>query len=138
MLRWNFENIAVHTDSGETRLSGDARALARVLRNLTDNAARHAHSRIDVTSREQDGTVELIIADDGPGIPESDRLRVFDRFVRLDSDRSRNGGGTGLGLAIVSEIVAAHGGSIAMTERPGGGTAVRVQLPVRRSSDSSR
>ncbi|MCV7206657.1 sensor histidine kinase [Mycolicibacterium peregrinum] len=130
--------LAVHTDIGETRLSGDARALARVLRNLTDNAARHAHSRIDVTSREQDGTVELIIADDGPGIPESDRLRVFDRFVRLDSDRSRNGGGTGLGLAIVSEIVAAHGGSIAMTERPGGGTAVRVQLPVRRSSDSSR
>ncbi|WP_454793329.1 ATP-binding protein [Mycolicibacterium lutetiense] len=130
--------LAVHADVGEIRLSGDARALSRVLRNLTDNAARHAHSHIDITSREQDGTVVLIIADDGPGIPEADRLRVFDRFVRLDADRSRNRGGTGLGLAIVAEIVAAHGGTVTMTEHRGGGTAVRVQLPVRRSSDSNR
>ncbi|MUL81836.1 MULTISPECIES: cell wall metabolism sensor histidine kinase WalK [unclassified Mycolicibacterium] len=130
--------LTVHTDVVEARLSGDAQALSRMLRNLADNAARHAHSRIDISSREQDGTLVLIISDDGPGVPQADRLRVFDRFVRLDSDRSRNGGGTGLGLAIVSEIVAAHGGTVTMTDRPGGGTAVSVQLPIRRSSDSSR
>ena len=72
----------------------------------------------------------MTVADDGPGIPEADRARVFDRFVRLDSDRSRSGGGTGLGLAIVSEVVAAHGGSVTVGERPGGGALVTVQLPL--------
>ena len=71
----------------------------------------------------------LIVADDGPGIPEADRTRVFDRFVRLDADRSRSGGGTGLGLAIVAEIIGGHHGSIEIGERPGGGTRVTVTLP---------
>ena len=61
---------------------------------------------------------------------------MFDRFVRLDSDRSRTGGGSGLGLAIVAEIVAAHGGSVSAGERPGGGTVVTVQLPA--PDESSR
>ncbi|MDF3337603.1 HAMP domain-containing sensor histidine kinase [Mycolicibacterium septicum] len=130
--------LAVHTAVAETRLAGDAQALSRVLRNLTNNAARHAKSRIDISLREQDGIAVLTISDDGPGIPEADRLRVFDRFVRLDSDRSRDGGGTGLGLAIVAEIVAAHGGTVAMTDRPGGGTVVRVRLPIQPPADSSR
>ncbi|MDH6198026.1 signal transduction histidine kinase [Mycobacterium frederiksbergense] len=131
-------SLTIHTDIGRVRLPGDAQALSRMLRNLTDNAACHAVSRIDIALRERDGTVVLTIADDGPGIPVADRLRVFDRFVRLDSDRARSSGGTGLGLAIVSEIVAAHGGTVVMTDRPGGGTLVRVQLPVWHSSDSSR
>ncbi|WP_135452253.1 ATP-binding protein [Mycobacterium sp. DL99] len=130
-------HLTVHTDVGEARMSGDTQALSRVLRNLTDNAARHARSCIDIDLHQVDSTVMLTVADDGPGIPEADRLRVFARFVRLDSDRSRNGGGTGLGLAIVSEIVAAHGGTVTVDDRAGGGTVVRVQLP-RLSSDSSR
>lgn len=129
--------LAVHTDIGDAQTSGDPRALARVLRNLTDNAARHAQSRIEIGLQRQGRNVVLTVADDGPGIPAADRLRVFARFVRLDSDRSRNGGGTGLGLAIVSEIVAAHGGTVSVAERSGGGTVVRVQLPGR-SSESSR
>jgi signal transduction histidine kinase len=72
----------------------------------------------------------LTVGDDGPGIPEEDRVRVFDRFVRLDSARARSGGGTGLGLAIVSEVVAAHGGNVAIGDRPGGGALVTVQLPL--------
>jgi signal transduction histidine kinase len=110
------------------RVGGDPPALARVLRNLLDNAARHAASVIEVDLRRSDGHAVLTIGDDGPGIPAKDRLRVFDRFVRLDEDRSRGAGGTGLGLAIVSEIVAAHHGQVRIEDRPGGGTRAVVQL----------
>jgi len=71
----------------------------------------------------------LTVGDDGPGIPAADRTRVFDRFVRIDTDRSREAGGTGLGLAIVAEIVAAHRGTVGIDERSGGGTRVTVTLP---------
>jgi len=70
------------------------------------------------------------VADDGPGIPAADRDRVFDRFVRLDPERSRSGGGAGLGLAIVREIVAAHHGSVRVEDRPGGGARMTIQLPL--------
>lgn len=122
--------LDVHAELAPTRLVGDASALARVLRNLLDNAARHATSRVEVTVRPEGGQARLTVADDGPGIAPPDRLRVFERFVRLDTDRSRSGGGTGLGLAIVFEIVAAHGGSVHIDDRPGGGTAVVAQLPL--------
>ncbi|MGW0158888.1 sensor histidine kinase [Mycobacterium sp. NPDC003323] len=110
------------------RVSGDSAALARVLRNLLDNAARHAASVVEIEMRTTDGQVVLTIGDDGPGIPAGDRLRVFDRFVRLDEGRSRDAGGTGLGLAIVSEIVAAHRGRVYIEDRPDGGTRAVVQL----------
>ncbi|KRD20542.1 histidine kinase [Mycobacterium sp. Root265] len=110
------------------RVSGDPPALARVLRNLLDNAARHAASVIEVDLRHRNGQAVLTIGDDGPGIPAGDRLRVFDRFVRLDEGRSRGAGGTGLGLAIVSEILAAHHGQVRIEDRPGGGTRAVVQL----------
>ncbi len=110
------------------RVTGDPAALARVLRNLLDNAARHATSVMEVDLRRAGADVVLTIGDDGPGIPAPDRLRVFDRFVRLDEGRSRGAGGTGLGLAIVSEIVAAHLGQVRIEDRPGGGTRAVVQL----------
>ncbi|MEM6106321.1 HAMP domain-containing sensor histidine kinase [Mycobacterium sp. 050272] len=122
--------LDVHAELAPTRLVGDASALARVLRNLLDNAARHATSRVEVTVRPEGGQARLTVADDGPGIAPAARKRVFERFVRLDTDRSRSGGGTGLGLAIVFEIVAAHGGSVHIDDRPGGGTAVVAQLPL--------
>lgn len=126
----------VHADLTPTRLTGDADALTRVLRNLLENAVRHAHSRVEVSVSAADGVVLLRVSDDGPGIPAEDRARVFDRFVRLDSDRSRTGGGSGLGLAIVAEIVSAHGGSVNAGARPGGGTVMTVQLPA--PDESSR
>jgi signal transduction histidine kinase len=110
------------------RVTGDPAALTRVLRNLLDNAARHATSVIEVDLRRTGADVVLTIGYDGPGIPVPDRLRVFDRFVRLDEGRSRGAGGTGLGLAIVSEIVAAHLGQARIEDRPGGGTRAVVQL----------
>lgn len=110
------------------RVSGDPAALARVLRNLLDNAARHATSVVELQLRHTGDEAVLTIGDDGPGIPVADRLRVFDRFVRLDEGRSRDAGGTGLGLAIVSEIVAAHRGRVRIEDRPGGGACAVVQL----------
>jgi signal transduction histidine kinase len=105
---------------GAARVEGDADALARVVRNLLDNALRHATTRIDVSLRILDGTARLVIADDGPGIPVADRERVFGRFTRLDDARARYAGGSGLGLAIVRDTVTAHHGSTRIEDnRPG-------------------
>ena len=111
------------------RVDGDAAALRRLLRNLADNAARHARTRLAFSVAERDGTVLLEVDDDGPGIPAADRERVFERFVRLDDARARHHGGSGLGLAIVAELVAAHGGTVAVTASPLGGARVEVALP---------
>jgi signal transduction histidine kinase len=130
--------IDVGTNLTPTRVQGDADRLSQVLRNLLDNAARHAKTRVEVTVRHDADRAWLTVSDDGPGIRAADRSRVFDRFVRLDSDRSRSAGGTGLGLAIVSEIVAAHGGSVKVGDRPDGGTLFSVQLPLANAPESSR
>ncbi|NMH99263.1 HAMP domain-containing histidine kinase [Pseudonocardia sp. K10HN5] len=112
------------------RVVGDRGQLVRVVRNLVDNARRHARSKVLVTVRRAGGQAVIEVADDGPGVPPADRARVFERFVRLDEARSRGDGGAGLGLAIVAEVVAAHGGSVEVDEAPGGGALFRVRLPV--------
>jgi signal transduction histidine kinase len=119
----------VHTDIAPVRLTADPAAMSRVIRNLVDNAVRHANSRIAIEVSSQNGTATVTVSDDGPGITPADRDRVFERFVRLDSDRSRRGGGAGLGLPIVAEVVAAHGGTVTIDDRPGGGTRMVVTLP---------
>jgi signal transduction histidine kinase len=111
------------------RVEGDAAALRRMVRNLADNAARHAAGRLAFSVAERDGTVRLAVEDDGPGIPAADRARVFERFVRLDDARARDDGGSGLGLAIVAELVAAHGGTVAVDAGALGGARVEVTLP---------
>ena len=75
------------------------------------------------------GMAKIDIVDDGPGVPAADRLRVFDRFVRLDDSRTRTVGGTGLGLAIVRQIARAHHGDVAFLDAPNGST-VRLCLPM--------
>jgi signal transduction histidine kinase len=119
----------IHTDICPARLTGDPAAMSRMIRNLVDNAVRHANSLIAIEVSSRNGTAKLSISDDGPGIAPAERTRVFERFVRLDSDRSRSGGGAGLGLAIVAEVVAAHGGTVTIHDRPGGGTKMIVALP---------
>src|SRR5262249_14985673 len=81
------------------QLDGNLDQLVRVVHNLLDNAARHARSRVVVTLSETSTQVTLRVLDDGPGIPDRDRVRVFERFARLDDARGRDGGGAGLGLA---------------------------------------
>ena len=103
-------------------------ALKRAFRNLIENAVRHgtrARVRLDSTG----SALMVEIDDDGPGIPEADFERVFEPFVRLEESRSRETGGVGLGLAIARSILRAHGGDIALANRPEGGLRVTVSLP---------
>lgn len=116
LLRTGVEFEMSHLSGGRTR--GHPEHLGRVVRNLVENAARHATSTVVVELRSDGDEVELVVADDGPGIPPEDRQRVFDRFTRLDEGRSRDHGGFGLGLAIAREVVLAHGGRIWVDDVP--------------------
>ncbi|MGY3127355.1 signal transduction histidine kinase [Agrococcus sp. UYP33] len=109
---------------------GDARLLARALRNLVDNALRHARDAVALGSVVRDGRAMVWVDDDGAGVPESERERVFERFVRLDEGRARDDGGSGLGLAIVREVARAHGGDAWITASPTGGARFVLELPV--------
>ncbi|SES36253.1 Signal transduction histidine kinase [Streptomyces sp. yr375] len=100
----------------------------RLLRNLVDNAARHAAHRIQITVRNQDDWVVLTVHDDGPGVPPEDAERIFERFVRLDDARSRDHGGTGLGLAIARDLSHRHGGTLTLTPRTLG-ACFQLRLP---------
>jgi len=110
------------------KVRGDEMSLRRLVRNLLDNAVRHASSRVSLSLTHADGVVVLEVVDDGSGVPVEHRERIFDRFYRADS-KSREG--TGLGLAIVRQVAERHGGSVAML--PGGegeGAHFRVELPM--------
>jgi signal transduction histidine kinase len=116
------------THVGAARLIGDRQALARMVRNLVDNASRHAASRVDVSLTNVDGAVILTVDDDGDGIAEEDRERVFERFTRTDSSRSRETGGVGLGLAVVRATAQRHGGDVHCETAPSGGARFVVTL----------
>ncbi|AXJ11003.1 cell wall metabolism sensor histidine kinase WalK [Arthrobacter sp. PM3] len=119
----------ISADLVPARIRGDAHRLAQVLRNVLDNADRHALSRIDVALHTAGQQVIITVDNDGDPIPEADRDRIFERFVRLDGSRSREGGGSGLGLAIAAGIVAAHHGTIRPTEAPPGHCRFEIALP---------
>ncbi len=106
-----------------------ASSSTRVVRNLVDNAARHANAQVAVGLTTDGTEVELTVDDDGPGIPVDDRQRVFDRFTRLDDGRARDAGGLGLGLSMVKTIAEQHGGTVTIDDAPLGGARVRVRLP---------
>ena len=110
-------------------VQGEPLALRRAVRNLLDNAGRHASSTITVSLSSHAEAIELVIADDGDGIADEDRRRIFERFVRLDEARARSAGGTGLGLSIVHQIVDGHRGSISVGASESGGAAFKVTLP---------
>jgi signal transduction histidine kinase len=111
------------------RVHGNAAALDRMVRNLTENAVRYARGRIALVLAQADERVVLSVSDDGPGIDPQDRERVLERFVRLDESRGRGTGGAGLGLAIVREVAASYGGDTRLGESPLGGLLVEVRLP---------
>jgi signal transduction histidine kinase len=110
------------------QVSGDGAMLERVVRNLLDNAVRHARSAVSVSLAARDGVAELTVADDGPGVQPPDREAVFERFARLDEARARDAGGVGLGLAIVRDVVSAHAGTVAIEDAEPGARFV-VRLP---------
>jgi signal transduction histidine kinase len=101
--------------------------IARAIDNLLDNAVRHAHGRVELSARRGQATVELHVADDGPGFPPDFLPHAWERFARADP--ARTGDGSGLGLAIVRVIAEAHGGRAHAANRAGGGADVWVSLP---------
>jgi signal transduction histidine kinase len=107
---------------------GDRDQLQRVVRNLVENAERHAERTVSFVVGTFDGEVECVVEDDGAGIPAAERDRIFERFARLDGARARHAGGAGLGLAIAREIVARHGGTLAVDDLAAGARFV-VRLP---------
>jgi signal transduction histidine kinase len=113
---------------GAARVTGDQELLTRLVRNLAENAEQHASSTVTFEVHKRGTLAELVVADDGPGIPNDKREWVFERFARLDEGRGRRSGGTGLGLAIVGEIARAHNGTVRIVESRGG-ARMQVLLP---------
>ena len=112
---------------------GDADLLATAVRNLIGNAINYSASgaRVAVSVRSTGQLVEIAVADQGQGIPESEQARIFERFYRVDAARSRATGGTGLGLAIVKHIALAHQGTVAVESTVGRGSTFSIHLPTR-------
>jgi two-component system, OmpR family, sensor histidine kinase SenX3 len=110
---------------------GDAELLTTAIRNLVANAVNYSApgTRVAVSVRSQERLVEIAVADQGRGIPESEQTRIFERFYRVDTARSRETGGTGLGLAIVKHICANHGGEVTVWSEPGHGSTFTMRLP---------
>lgn len=111
------------------RILGDPIEISRVIRNIVDNAVRHASASIRFSVEIDGNFAKIFIADDGPGVNQEDAERLFERFVRSDQARDRPTGGAGLGLAIVAEIVANHGGSVRFVPVVRGAT-VELVLPL--------
>ena len=109
---------------------GDQRLLMRALGNLLRNADKYAEGWIAVTARQLPGRIEISVDDDGPGIPEGERERIFEPFYRLDRSRDRASGGFGLGLSIAGKAVALHGGIIRVGSSARGGASMTMVLPV--------
>ncbi|MGZ8289237.1 MAG: ATP-binding protein [Telluria sp.] len=110
-------------------LDGDRRLLVRAICNVLRNAQKYAQGRIALSARRTGGTVEIMVDDDGPGIPEAERARIFEPFYRLDRSRDRATGGFGLGLSIAHKAVGLHGGAIVAAESPLGGARFVITLP---------
>lgn len=118
------------TGVGAARVRGDSGALASLVRNLLDNAARYATSAVWITLEARDSSAVLTVSDDGPGIPEAERERVFERFVRLDESRQRASGGTGLGLAVCRAIARSLDGDVRAVDPTHAGASFEVRLPI--------
>jgi signal transduction histidine kinase len=119
----------------EVAVMADAEELRRAVDNLVANAVRHATSRVELAADSDSDQVVLTVRDDGPGVAEPDRERVFERFTRLDDARGRDHGGSGLGLAIVRELVRRAGGEVSLTDAdPPWRLAAVIRLPAARST----
>jgi len=126
-----LDGVSVEVDApAPVVVQGNRVQLRRALANLLDNAGRHARTTVRLSVRHRDGRARVVVDDDGPGIPEADRERVFARFTRLDEHRSRGlVGGAGLGLSLVRRITDGHGGTARADTSPLGGARLVLDLP---------
>lgn len=130
LLEARDQRIELQVDDAAALVQADPAKLHDVLRNLVANAATYSpeHTTITVATRRDGDRVAIDVLDQGPGIPEEDRTRVFERFYRVDKSRARDPGGTGLGLAIVKHLVELQGGRVSVANRPGGGARFTVEM----------
>ncbi len=128
-LRSTGVDVAVTVDPPGATADGDPERVHQVVANLLDNAVRHSPpgGTVDVRATGGRTGVTIEVCDEGPGISEDERSKVFERFYRADTSRNRAAGGTGLGLAIVSELVARWGGEVRLGDPPG--TCVESTFP---------
>jgi two-component system phosphate regulon sensor histidine kinase PhoR len=129
------QRVTVNVPADAAVISADPAKLHDIVRNLLENAANYSPegATVHLASVRRGEHVDLTVSDAGPGIPEGDLTRIFERFYRVDKARSRPGG-TGLGLAIVRHLVELHGGTVIAENIPGGGARFTVRLPARRAS----
>jgi two-component system phosphate regulon sensor histidine kinase PhoR len=125
------QRVEVVVRAGAETLRGDPVKLHDALRNLVANGSTYAPegTNIRIDARPADNGVVIEVSDEGPGIPEEDLSRIFERFYRVDKSRTRDPGGTGLGLAIVRHLVELHGGHVRAENRPEGGATFTIELP---------
>ncbi len=125
-------DIKIETKLVSATFVADHEHMTQLVRNLADNAIKYGveHGHVRITLRKLDAGIELVVADDGIGIPKADQARVFERFYRVDKARSKKTGGTGLGLAIVKHIVLAYQGKITLESELGKGTKITIQFPI--------
>ena len=130
------QRLVLSVGDGAEIVVGDPAKLQDVLRNLIENASNYGPEggAVDVESRVETDGVAVSVSDRGPGIPEGDLVRVFERFYRVDRSRTRDPGGTGLGLSIVRHLVELQGGRVSAANREGGGSVFTVWLPSRPAS----
>ncbi|TNE84870.1 MAG: hypothetical protein EP330_28110 [Deltaproteobacteria bacterium] len=119
---------AVHVEPTEGTVFADARALESILENLVGNAIKYGGGEVVLAAKTRKGQTRIYVRDNGPGIPEEHRERVFERFYRVDKGRSRDVGGTGLGLSIVRNLAQAMGGRVGVDGAPEGGAAFWIEL----------
>ena len=124
--------IEMHVPEAHTVVRGDDQSLVTAVTNLLDNAVKYSPEGGLVTVRlvQHDGQAWLTVSDQGPGIPPQEQERIFERFYRVDKDRSRQLGGTGLGLSIVKNVVLAHGGEVWVESTLGEGSQFHLRLPL--------
>ena len=125
------EQVDIAIDPSVATIRTDAAKLQDALRNLVENAINYSPEgrRILIDARPSGDRVEITVSDEGPGIPEADLERVFERFYRVDKARSRESGGTGLGLSIVKHLVSLLGGRVWAANRPEGGAMFTIGVP---------
>jgi two-component system phosphate regulon sensor histidine kinase PhoR len=133
------QHVAIEVDPAVASLTTDAAKLQDALRNLVENAVNYSPEGCSITLRAaaRDRQAVLTVSDQGPGIPDADLDRVFERFYRVDRARSRESGGTGLGLSIVKHLVELLGGRVWAANGPRGGAVFTISLPLEATASPS-
>ena len=124
------QDVSCQFQDGLGTIEADARLLARAIGNLLRNAQKYAGSRVVLSAARGPAGIEIAVDDDGPGIPETERDKVFEPFYRLDRSRDRATGGFGLGLSIARKAVVLHGGTLEVATSRLGGARFVVRLPL--------